>query len=84
MKIIYTWHDLGKYAKNAAKSFLTGLIRLLWVIYTPCDKYHCHGSDLGQKRNQKEAVLIRAGHIRCDAPFYRCGSHANESEADNG
>lgn len=32
MKIIYTWHDLGKYAKNAAKSFLTGLIRLLWVI----------------------------------------------------
>ena len=32
MKIIYTWHDLGRYAKNAAKSFLTGLIRLLWVI----------------------------------------------------
>lgn len=32
MKIIYTRHDLGKYAKNAAKSFLTGLIRLLWVI----------------------------------------------------
>lgn len=32
MKIIYTWHDLGKYAKNAAKSLLTGLIRLLWVI----------------------------------------------------
>lgn len=32
MKFIYTWHDLGKYAKNAAKSFLTGLIRLIWVI----------------------------------------------------
>lgn len=32
MKIIYTWHDLGRYAKNAAKSLLTGLIRLLWVI----------------------------------------------------
>lgn len=32
MKFIYTWHDLGRYAKNAAKSFLTGLIRLLWVI----------------------------------------------------
>lgn len=32
MKFIYTWYDLGRYAKNAAKSFLTGLIRLLWVI----------------------------------------------------
>lgn len=32
MKFIYTWHDLGRYAKNAAKSFLTGLIRLIWVI----------------------------------------------------
>ena len=32
MKFIYTWHDLGRYAKNAAKSFLTGLIRLVWVI----------------------------------------------------
>lgn len=32
MKIIYTWHDLGKYAKNAAKSLLRGLIRLVWVI----------------------------------------------------
>ena len=25
MKIIYTWHDLGRYAKNAAKSLLRGL-----------------------------------------------------------
>lgn len=32
MKIIYTWHDLGRYAKNAAKSLLRGLIRLAWVI----------------------------------------------------
>lgn len=32
MKIIYTWHDLGRYAKNAAKSLLRGLIRLVWVI----------------------------------------------------
>ena len=32
MKIIYTWHDLGIYAKNAAKSLLRGLIRLAWVI----------------------------------------------------
>lgn len=32
MKIIYTWHDLGRYAKNAAKSLLMGLIRLVWVI----------------------------------------------------
>lgn len=32
MKFIYTWHDLGRYAKNAAKSFLRGLIRLVWVI----------------------------------------------------
>lgn len=32
MKIIYTWHDLGRYAKNAAKSLLTGVIRLQWVI----------------------------------------------------
>ena len=32
MKIIYTWHDLGRYAKNAVKSLLRGLIRLAWVI----------------------------------------------------
>ena len=32
MKFIYTWHDLGRYAKNAAKSLLTGVIRLQWVI----------------------------------------------------
>ena len=32
MKIIYTWHDLGRYAKNAAKSLLRGLIRIVWVI----------------------------------------------------
>lgn len=32
MKIIYTWHDLGRYAKNAAKSLLRGLIRLVWLI----------------------------------------------------
>lgn len=32
MKFIYTWHDLGRYAKNAAKSLLRGLIRLVWVI----------------------------------------------------
>lgn len=32
MKFIYTWHDLGRYAKNAAKSLLRGLIRIAWVI----------------------------------------------------
>ena len=32
MKFIYTWHDLGRYAKNAVKSLLRGLIRLAWVI----------------------------------------------------
>ena len=32
MKFIYTWHDLGRYAKNAAKSLLTGVIHLQWVI----------------------------------------------------
>lgn len=32
MKIIYTWHDLGRYAKSAAKSLLRGLTRLVWVI----------------------------------------------------
>lgn len=32
MKFIYTFHDLGKYAKNAAKSLLTGVIRLQWVV----------------------------------------------------
>ena len=32
MKFIYTWHDWGRYAKNAAKSLLRGLIRIAWVI----------------------------------------------------
>ena len=32
MKFIYTWQDLGRYAKNAAKSLLRGLIRIAWVI----------------------------------------------------
>lgn len=83
MKIIYTWHDLGRYAKNAAKSLLRGLIRLVWLIILLVINIIATALNL-EKCNQKEAVSIRAGHIRCNAPFYRCGSHANESEANNG
>lgn len=32
MRIIYTWHDIGEFAKSTAKSFLTDLISLMWVI----------------------------------------------------
>lgn len=30
MKLIFTWHEIGRYAKNAAKSFLKSIVGLLF------------------------------------------------------
>lgn len=32
IRLRYKWHELGTYAKDAAKSLLTGAIRLMWAI----------------------------------------------------
>lgn len=57
MKFIYTWHDLGKYAKNAAKSFLTGLIRLLWVIILLVINIIATALNLGRNAIKKKPCL---------------------------
>lgn len=57
MKFIYTWHDLGKYAKNAAKSFLTGLIRLLWVIILLVINIIATALNLGKNAIKKKPCL---------------------------
>lgn len=31
IRINYTWHELGEFAVNAFKSFLTGVLGLLWL-----------------------------------------------------
>lgn len=57
MKFIYTWHDLGRYAKNAAKSFLTGLIRLLWVIILLVINIIATALNLGKNAIKKKPCL---------------------------
>lgn len=31
IRLNYKWHELGRYAKDAAKSLLTGVLRLAWA-----------------------------------------------------
>lgn len=57
MRFIYTWYDLGKYAKNAAKSFLTGLIRLLWVIILLVINIIATALNLGRNAIKKKPCL---------------------------
>lgn len=58
MKFIYTLYDLGKYAKNAAKSFLTGLIRLLLVIILLVINIIATALNFGKNAIKKEAASI--------------------------
>ena len=84
MKIIYTWHDLGRYAKNAAKSLLRGLIRLAWVIILLVVNIIATALNLGKNAIKKKPCLSVLATFVVMLLFYRCGSHANESEANNG
>lgn len=61
IKIGYTWHDLGRYAKEAVISLLTGFCKTLWAVALTIANIAIRGFKLtvsAIRRNPCTAVVV--------------------------